>query len=271
MRVFGPAAWLANLAVEGVAVGPETFEAIPGEPTEAGARVALAAMEAAAAACREGDCSAVVTAPVSKAWLQRVGYPFPGQTEFFADQWGGEPTMAFCGGSLRVVLATWHDPLMQVATLLERDPTLLARAVARADFLARAEGAPAPRIGVCGLNPHAGEGGLIGSEEERFLNPQLEGLRRDFPGLSTCLPGDTVFWRARQGDFDVVVALYHDQGLGPLKTLEFDRSVNVTLGLPWVRTSPDHGTAFELAASGGAVGITSFAQAVEVARRLALC
>jgi 4-hydroxythreonine-4-phosphate dehydrogenase len=269
VHVFGPARWLEALGVDGTPVGPADFCAVPGTPTDVGACVALAAMEGAAAACRDGTCAAVVTGPVSKAWLQRVGYPFKGQTEFFAAQWGGEPTMAFCGGRLRVVLATWHDPLMQVGPILEANPARLERAVERAAFLARAEGATEPRIAVCGLNPHAGEEGLIGTEEERFLDPQLAALRSRFPRLSACLPGDTVFWRALQGDFDVVVALYHDQGLAPLKTLEFDRAVNVTLGLPWVRTSPDHGTAFALAAAGGPVDATSFARAVEVARRLA--
>lgn len=270
VRVFGPADWLQSIDAPGRAVGPADFRALPGTPTEEGARVALAAMEAAAAACREGECAAVVTAPVSKAWLQRVGYRFPGQTEFFADQWGGEPTMAFCGGRLRVVLATWHDPLASISGILESRPELLRRAVERAGFLARAEGIEHPRIAVCGLNPHAGEDGIIGTEEQRFLDPQLDGMRADWPGLSRCLPGDTVFWRALRDEFDVVVALYHDQGLGPLKTLEFDRAVNVTLGLPWVRTSPDHGTAFALAGEGGAIDVTSFAHAVEVARRLAV-
>lgn len=268
VRVFGPAHWLGTLGVEGLAVGPSDYQLRPGSPSEAGARVTLEAMEKAAAACRDGICSAVVTAPVSKAWLQRVGYPYPGQTEFFANRWGGVPTMAFCGGRLRVVLATWHDPLMRIGGLLESNPELLNRAVARAAYLAQAEGCATPRIGVCGLNPHAGEGGLIGEEEQRFLDPQLNQLRARYPGLSGCLPGDTVFWRALRDEFDVVVALYHDQGLAPLKTLEFDQSVNVTLGLPWVRTSPDHGTAFSLAASGGPVEITSFARAVEVAERL---
>lgn len=269
-RLFGPAQWLESLGAPGTAVGPADFSAVPGEPSEAGARIALDGLEAAAAACREGACAAVVTAPVSKAWLQRVGYPFPGQTEFFADRWGGAPTMAFCGGRLRVILATWHDPLSVVGTLLEKQPELLERAVERADFLARAEGATAPRIAVCGLNPHAGEGGMIGTEEQRFLDPRLDAMRERFPGLSPCLPGDTVFWRALRDEFDVVVALYHDQGLAPVKTLEFDQAVNVTLGLPWVRTSPDHGTAFALAREGGAVDPSSFTRAVEVAQKLVL-
>jgi 4-hydroxythreonine-4-phosphate dehydrogenase len=173
--------------------------------------------------------------------------------------------MAFCGGKLRVVLATWHVPLYEVARLL--GPHLLHRTVAAATTLARAEGIMAPRIGVCGLNPHAGEGGLLGYEEKDLLDPALDHLRAEFPGLSSCQPGDTLFARALRGEFDVVVALYHDQGLAPLKVIDFDEAVNVTLGLPFVRTSPDHGTAFGIAGQGKA-SPRSFANAVTVARRL---
>jgi 4-hydroxythreonine-4-phosphate dehydrogenase len=169
------------------------------------------------------------------------------------------------GGRLRVVLATWHVPLCEVAQRL--GPQLLRRTVVAADTLARAEGIARPRIGVCGLNPHAGEGGLLGEEERDFLNPALGRLRADFPGLSLCEPGDTLFARALRGEFDVVIALYHDQGLAPLKVIDFDEAVNVTLGLPHVRTSPDHGTAFGIAGKGVARA-TSFANAVAVARRL---
>jgi 4-hydroxythreonine-4-phosphate dehydrogenase len=222
-------------------------------------------MERAAEGCKRGEFSGVVTGPVSKERLARIGYPFPGQTEFFGARWGGEPVMAFCGGKLRVVLATWHVPLSDVAHLL--GPHLLQRSVAAADVLCRAEGILVPRIGVCGLNPHAGEGGLIGREEIELINPTLEKLRPHFPGLSRCEPGDTLFARALRGEFDVVIALYHDQGLAPLKLIDFDEAVNVTLGLPHVRTSPDHGTAFGIAGKGVA-RITSFSNAVDVAWRL---
>jgi len=267
VAVIGPARWLASLdtAAEKIAVGLEEFAATPGRPTGEGALVAWAAMERAAAGCLSGEFSGVVTGSVSKAELARIGYPFPGQTEFFAARWGGEPVMAFCGGKLRVALATWHVPLHQVPKLL--GPHLLHRTVAAADELARADGIAAPRIGVCGLNPHAGEGGLLGCEEKDLLDPALDHLRAEFPGLSRCEPGDTLFARALRGEFDVIVALYHDQGLAPLKAVDFDEAVNVTLGLPHVRTSPDHGTAFGIAGKGVA-RITSFANAVTVARRL---
>lgn len=265
--VLGPASWLATLPgeVKRMPVGLEDFCAQAGRPTGAGALVAWAAMERAAQGCIDGDFSGVVTGPVSKAELAKIGYAYPGQTEFFEARWKGEAVMAFCGGKLRVALATWHVPLQEVTRLL--GPNLMRRTIAAADELARIEGIAQPRIGVCGINPHAGEGGLLGTEERDLLDPLLEKLRAEFPGLSSCQPGDTLFARQLRGEFDVVVALYHDQGLAPLKVIDFDEAVNVTLGLPFVRTSPDHGTAFGLAGQGKA-SIRSFANAVTVARRL---
>lgn len=264
--VIGPAAWLGTLpAGPSVAVGDPQWSAVPGKPTEEGARVALAALLESARGCREGRYRAVVTGPVSKEWMDRIEWGFPGQTEFFADQWKGEPTMAFAGGKMRVVLATWHIPLMEVAKAL--DEACLTRAVERADWLVRKLGIESPRIAVCGLNPHAGEKGLLGKEELELINPCLERLRERYPGVSEALPSDTVFWRHLQGDFDVVVALYHDQGLGPLKTVDFEESVNISLGLPFVRTSPDHGTAFALAGKNKASAV-SLGNAIAMARRL---
>lgn len=265
--IAGSAAWLAGtkeLAGCGkLEVGPADFSATPGQPTVEGARVALAALEAATACCRRGEAGAVVTGPVSKIWMQRAGFTFPGQTEFFASRWGGDPVMAFGGGKLRVVLATWHIPLGRVPE--ELSPDRLERAVAAAERLARLCGLTGnPRIGVCGLNPHAGEGGLLGTEERDWIDPCLDRLRQNFHGLSRTQPGDTLFWRALRGEFDVVVALYHDQGLAPLKTIDFEEAVNVTLGLPFLRTSPDHGTAFDIAGHGVARA-DSFVRAVELA------
>lgn len=267
VAVIGPALWLESLPACGakIAVGLEDFVATPGKPDGDSALVAWAAMERAAAGTKSGEFSGVVTGPISKERLAAVGYEFPGQTEFFAARWGGDPVMCFCGGKLRVALATWHVSLCEVPQLL--GPQLLHRTIAAADQLARADGIAAPRIGVCGLNPHAGENGLLGDEERDFLNPALAKTRTEFPGLSLCQPGDTLFARALRGEFDVVVALYHDQGLAPLKVVDFDESVNVTLGLPHVRTSPDHGTAFGIAGQGKA-SATSFTNAVAVARRL---
>jgi 4-hydroxythreonine-4-phosphate dehydrogenase len=267
VAVIGPERWLSTLPTgpTKVAVGLEDFAATPGQPDGGGALVAWAAMERAAQGVKAGEFSGVVTAPVSKERLAAIGYPFPGQTEFFSAQWQGDPVMCFCGGRLRLALATWHIPLHQVGRAL--GPHLLHRTVAAAAELARADEIANPRIGVCGLNPHAGEGGLLGYEEKDFINPALEHLRSEFPGLSLCQPGDTLFARALRGEFDVLIALYHDQGLAPLKTVDFDEAVNVTLGLPFVRTSPDHGTAFGIAGQGKA-SPRSFSNAVDVARRL---
>lgn len=270
VEIHGPGSWLAHLPHAGVfracPAGAPGFAATPGRPDEAGARVADLALEAAATSAREGKVAGVVTGPVAKSWMARVGWTHAGQTEFFAAEWGGQPVMAFCGGKLRVVLLTWHIPLAAVPGSITAEG--FARAVAAAAELCQAEGlSGTPRIAVCGLNPHAGEGGLLGMEERDLIDPILDQLRVRQPGLSRALPGDTVFGRQLRGDFDAVIALYHDQGLAPLKTLEFDQAVNVTLGLPHVRTSPDHGTGFDIAGRGLA-SATSFANAVRVARRL---
>ena len=265
--VVGPARWLESLpAGPGkIAVGLGDYEATPGRPDGEGSLVAWAALERAAALCVSGEFDGVVTAPVSKERMAAIGWAFPGHTEFFAARWGGEPTMAFCGGRLRIALVSWHIPLRLVPSILTA--ANISRTVAAAAELARSEGVAAPRIGVCGLNPHAGEGGHIGTEERDLIDPILDALRGRFPGLSRCQPADTLFGRQLRGEFDVSVALYHDQGLGPLKAVDFEDSVNVTLGLPHVRTSPDHGTAFAIAGAGKA-SPRSFSNAVEVARRL---
>lgn len=268
LHVLGPAAWVAEaqqLGCSGEVVGPSGAEFRPGEPGRGSAAVALAALERGAAGCRDGEFAAVVTGPVAKSSMKEVGFDYPGQTEFFADRWGGDPVMAFAGGHLRVVLATWHIPLAAVPSALDR--TCLERAIRAANDLAQRLVGGIPRIGVCGLNPHAGEDGILGSEEREVIDPILNELRGDFPGLSPTQPGDTVFFRALDGEFDVVVALYHDQGLGPVKTLEFDSAVNITLGLPWVRTSPDHGTGFAIAGKGVARH-ASMANAIHLAGRL---
>lgn len=265
---IGEESWLDALGCRGTVCECARGPAVPGEPTANGARIAWEALTIAAKGCAEGQFSAVVTAPVSKEQLQSIGYPFPGQTEFFADAWGGEPSMAFAGRELKVVLATWHEPLRDIPGRLSAHPELLDRAVNHAVAWADLECIARPRIGVCGLNPHAGEGGLMGTEERDILDPRLNQLRKRHPGLSACLPADTVFQRQREGEFDYIIALYHDQALIPVKTLEFHSAVNVTLGLPRIRTSPDHGTAFDIAGKGIA-RTGSFAHAAELAYRYA--
>lgn len=174
--------------------------------------------------------------------------------------------MAFVGSKLRVVLATWHVPFATIRYHLTE--SALAMAIDRAHELGARLGFSSPRIGVCGLNPHAGEEGLIGNEEAAIFDPLIESLSETIPNVSKCQPADTLFYRAINGAFDVVVALYHDQGLAPLKAVEFETAVNVTLGLPYVRTSPDHGTGYEIAGTGQA-SPNSFSRAIELAIQLA--
>ena len=251
-RVYGAAPWLESLQatalndLELIPLSEVRFEA--GRPEEAGARLAVEALEAAAQACRDGQCSAVVTGPIAKARCAQVGFAFPGQTEFFGARWGGDPSMAFVGARLKLCLATWHIPLAAVSAALTE--SVFKRAVRRAVELGRRCGLAAPRLAICGLNPHAGEGGLLGSEEVERLNPWIEELASELGPLSPCVPGDTAFMLAMKGEVDVVVALYHDQGLAPFKAIDFDSGVNVSLGLPHLRVSPDHGTGFEIAGKG---------------------
>lgn len=271
VHLFGPTVWTRRVGNDyecrGTGLGPDDYRPVPGHPDRMGARIAWESLQAAARACQAGELDVVVTAPVSKAALAEVGFVHPGQTEFFADAWGGEPVMAFTGGRLRVALATWHVPLSEVPVRLT--PHRLERAVRAVDWLARAEGIDGPRIGVCGLNPHAGENGILGTEEKEWINPLLERLKANGLGVASAQPADSLFSRSLNGEFDAIVALYHDQGLGPVKTIDFDRSVNVTLGLSHIRTSPDHGTAFSIAGKGTARW-ESLANAVRVAVRLAM-
>lgn len=226
----------------------------PGNPTPETARDALAALENAARLARAGEIAAVVTGPIHKARMQSAGFSFPGQTEFFADRWGARNfAMLLTGGKLTVALVTAHVPLKDVPGLLTIDEIVRVGRLLE-DFL-RLRTGRMPRIAVAGLNPHAGEEGLLGDEEERILMPAVTRLAQDFgqqAKWSKPLPPDTVFLRAVGGEFDGVLCMYHDQGLIPLKLHAFDHGVNLTLGLPHVRTSPDHGTAFDIAGKGRA-------------------
>jgi 4-hydroxythreonine-4-phosphate dehydrogenase len=227
---------------------------IPGKPTPESAGRAFAALEDAARLTREGALAAVVTGPIHKARIQAAGFKFPGQTEFFADRWGARNfAMLLTGGPLTVALVTAHVPLKDVPRLL-RENDIVRVGLLLEDFLLLRLGRKA-RIAMAGLNPHAGEDGVLGDEEQRIIAPALARLadHGQRATWSTVLSPDTVFHRAAvDGEFDAVLCMYHDQGLIPLKLIAFDQGVNVTLGLPFVRTSPDHGTAFDLAAKGGA-------------------
>ena len=224
------------------------FAASPGQPTPDGARAALDALEAAAQGTLSGRYAAVVTGPIHKARMREVGFHFPGQTEFFAHRWHcRNHAMLLTGGRLSVALVTAHLPLAQVPHQISA-PEIVRVGSLLADFLRR-RGIAHPRIAVAGLNPHAGEEGLLGSEERDLITPaigQLSQRRADCEITGPCSP-DTVFHQAVHGRFDGVLCMYHDQGLIPLKLHAFDTGVNVTLGLPFPRTSPDHGTAFDIA------------------------
>jgi len=261
---IGPADWIAQLG-QGLAVGPADFITRPGRPDEAGQLIAIEAMEMAARGATGNRFAAVVTGPVNKKGLAGVGYVFPGQTEFFASRWSGEPVMAFAGGKMTVGLVTWHIPLSEVpraVTGADIRRTVLALIALRMKL-----GDRRPRIAVCGLNPHAGEGGLLGKEDDAVIRPAVEALRTEGHDVAGPLPGDTVFHRHLQGEFDAVAATYHDQGLAPLKAVDFSTSANLSLGLKHVRTSPDHGTAYEIAGLGKA-DRGSFDSAMRLARLL---
>ena len=238
---------------------------VPGRPTPASARAAWDALEEAARLGQDGAIQAVVTGPVHKDALQAIGFPFPGQTEFFAARSGTEDfAMCLTGGPLTVALATIHVPLRDVPRILRADEIVRVGKLLHG-FLQRRLGR-APRIAVAGLNPHAGEHGRFGDEEETIIAPAVRELaaQGDFTGP---LSPDTVFHRAVAGGFDGVLCMYHDQGLIPLKLLAFDTGVNVTLGLPFPRTSPDHGTAFDLAGTGRA-SHSSMLAAIKLASEL---
>jgi 4-hydroxythreonine-4-phosphate dehydrogenase len=237
----------------------------PGEPTPETARAAAAALEEAVTLARRGELEAIVTGPVHKARMYEVGFRFPGQTEFFAERCGVKDfAMCLTGGKLTVALVTAHIPLCKVPRALKQSE-IVRVGLLLAEFLSRRSSAKAdraspairaPRIAVAGLNPHAGESGKLGVEEIEIIAPAIEDLNsslvtdhssRVFIGP---VSPDTVFHRAIEGEFDAVLCMYHDQGLIPLKLHAFHSGVNVTLGLPFPRTSPDHGTAFEIAGKG---------------------
>lgn len=222
-------------------------QGIPGKPDNRSASAALAALDMAASLLKQDRADAVVTAPVCKDRLQALGFPFPGQTEYFADAFGTRDFgMLLTGRTLTVGLATIHEPLAAVPDILTQE-RIVRIGLLTAGYLAR-RGITAPRIAVAALNPHAGEHGAFGDEESRIIQPAIDRLNASATAaFSGPAVPDAVFREAACGHFDAVLAMYHDQGLIPLKLLDFDNAVNVTLGLPKPRTSPDHGTAFAIA------------------------
>ena len=198
----------------------------------------------------EGRIEALVTAPLNKEALHAGGHDFPGHTELLAALTGTpEVSMMLTGPGLRVILVTCHMGLRAAIAAIE--PGLVERTIARGRDVLLKAGVARARIAVCGINPHAGENGLFGDgEEESKIAPAVAACRARGWAVEGPLPADTLFWRARQGDFDMVVAMFHDQGLGPVKVLGLEAGVNITVGLPVIRTSVDHGTAFDIAGTG---------------------
>lgn len=226
-----------------------TSEIVPGDPDDAGARCALDSLELATGLTRSGAAGALVTGPVSKAQLYRIGFTHPGQTEFVAERCGIAPentVMMLAGPTLRVVPVTTHIPLADVPQAISIE-LVLAKARVTARGLSRNFGIDAPRLAFAGLNPHAGESGAIGREEIEILEPAIRQLRAEGIDVVGPLAADTMFHARARATYDAAICLYHDQALVPLKTLHFYEGVNMTLGLPIVRTSPDHGTAFGIA------------------------
>ena len=224
----------------------------PGVPDVEGARCALHSLELAVGLVRSGAARGLVTAPVSKAQLYAIGFTHPGQTEFIAERCGVSPdnaVMMLAGPSLRVVPVTTHVPLADVSRLLTID-LILAKARATVRGLQRNFGIESPRLAFAGFNPHAGEQGAIGREEIEVMEPAIAILRAEGLDVTGPLAADTMFHPRARARYDAAICAYHDQALVPLKTLHFDEGVNITLGLPIVRTSPDHGTAFAIAGQG---------------------
>ncbi|MEW5881573.1 MAG: 4-hydroxythreonine-4-phosphate dehydrogenase PdxA [Pseudomonadota bacterium] len=269
--LFAGARLPAGVSIEHVALGAPV---VPGRLDVRNAHYVLATLDRAIEGALAGEFAAIVTAPVQKSVINDAGVRFTGHTEYLAQKSGARRVvMMLVGGHaahpLRVALATTHLPLADVPRALTTEGLVATIEVLHADLVEKF-GVAAPRIGVCGLNPHAGEGGHLGREEIEVIAPALERLRARGVALDGPLPADTVFVPANARRYDAILAMYHDQGLAPLKYASFGRAVNVTLGLPFVRTSVDHGTALDLAGTGRADAGSlraALALAVELARR----
>ncbi len=248
-------------------------EAAPGKPDATSAPVARAAIDRAVELVRAGKLAAIVTNPIAKSIMQKAGFAFPGHTEYLAHLAAVPGTKApravmliWCE-ELAVVPVTIHVPLAEVPRLLTADLIVETGRIVASEMVRRF-GVARPRLAACGLNPHAGEGGTLGREEETVIRPALERLKAEGIAVTGPHPADTLFHAEARIRYDVALGMFHDQVLAPIKTLAFERAVNVTLGLPFVRTSPDHGTAFDLAGTGRA-NPSSLLAALKLARRLA--
>lgn len=248
-------------------------ETVPGLPTLEGARNSLDALELAVGLARSGACSGLVTGPVSKAQLYAIGFTHPGQTEFVAERCGiaaERVAMMLAGPTLRTIPVTTHIALRDAPDRLTAE-LIVTRGRTAVRALKRMFGIERPRLAVAGLNPHAGEGGALGREEIDVVIPAIERLREEEAEITGPHAPDTMFHARMRSTYDAALCLYHDQALVPFKTLHFDEGVNITLGLPIVRTSPDHGTAFDIAGRGRAeptAMIAALKMAADCARRL---
>jgi len=270
LQPFGSEPGTGRVFITNPLADPLPPHLVDGSPNAA--RAAVAWLRDGAERCLRQELDALVTGPVSKVAIVRAGHAFVGQTEFLSQLAGVARTAMMLLGRdaqerwLRVVLVTTHVPLKQVAAHITRPKVTLA--IELAAQACRDLGLPRARLAVCGLNPHAGEGGQLGDEEQTIIGPTVLAAQRKNFDVVGPLSGDTVFHHALRGEFEVVVAMYHDQGLAPLKAVAFDTGVNWTLGLPFIRTSPDHGTAYDIAGQGVA-NPSSMIAAIRLAKQLA--
>jgi 4-hydroxythreonine-4-phosphate dehydrogenase len=252
---------------------PLARPAVPGRPDPANAPAVLAAIERATRLALDGEVAGIVTNPIQKETLYQAGFRHPGHTEYIAELSGGAtPAMMLACPGLRVVPVTIHQALRAALDDLSTERIVTAGRIAAA-ALCRDFGIAAPRLAVAGLNPHAGENGSLGREEIEIIAPAVERLRQDGIDVRGPAPADTLFHAAARARYDAVLCMYHDQALIPLKTIDFERGVNITLGLPVVRTSPDHGTALGIAGQGIASAeslLAALRMAGEIAARRAM-
>ena len=270
VREIADPAEAASVFADALPVLPlgQPVAAEPGRPDPAQGAAVVQSIARAVSLTRAGATAAVVTNPIHKATLYAAGFGFPGHTEFLAElAGGGRPVMMLAGPSLRVVPLTVHIALSEVSRRLDEE-TIVAQVRIVAEALRCDFGISRPRLAVAALNPHAGEGGAMGDEEERIIVPALRRLRAEGLAVEGPLPADTMFHPRARAAYDVALCMYHDQALVPVKTLHFDDAVNVTLGLPFVRTSPDHGTALGIAGQGVARP-DSLIAAIELAAAMA--
>ncbi len=270
-KVFAERAYRLGLSAVMDSLEIEEPPGMPPNPEDDPGRAALSCLEAATDALQRDPSGVLVTGPISKEAMRRAGFAFPGHTEYLAHRAGVRRVhMMMAGPRLKVVLVTIHEPLANVPSLVTYDKVLdtlrVCAQVMRQDF-----GVNHPKVAVAGLNPHAGEDGLFGTEEQKIIEPAVRKAAQTWTWAEFIgpRPPDTVFFEALEQGYDVIAAMYHDQGLAPVKVLSFHETVNVTLGLPYIRTSPDHGTAFAIAGTGRARP-NSFMAAWNLAQRMAL-